>query len=69
MTEKCKNCFHFDGSQHEKDARTKHAGICKNFNEIVFKNETCKFHFTTDNLPLKNVFSEPQIAIQLNLFN
>lgn len=69
MTQNCENCFHFDGSQHENDARTKHAGICKNFSEIVFKKETCKFHFSKDNLPSEKVFSKQETNVQLNLFN
>ncbi|MFV8344589.1 hypothetical protein [Flavobacterium sp. ZB4P13] len=74
MTEKCENCYYFDGSKHEKDAQTAHAGICSKWTEIVFKSETCKQFFSNQNksekeifIPLVDVSKLPPIN-QLTLF-
>jgi hypothetical protein len=56
MTEKCENCTFFDGSKHQKDARTAHAGICSKWTEITFKWENCKGFFSKENLTEKEIF-------------
>jgi hypothetical protein len=56
MTQTCENCTFFDTLRHENDARTKHAGICTKWTEIVFKSETCKWHFLKSNPDEKEIF-------------
>jgi spore cortex formation protein SpoVR/YcgB (stage V sporulation) len=56
MAEKCENCSYFDGSKHENDKRTAHAGICSKWTEIVFKSETCKQFFSNENKTEKEIF-------------
>jgi hypothetical protein len=70
----CENCVFFDGSKHQKDARTQHAGICSKWTEIVFRSETCKQHFLNSNPTEKDIF--PALVdvsklpvIQFELFN
>lgn len=38
----CENCCHFNNDFHAKDTRTKHAGICYKWSEVVFLYGTCK---------------------------
>lgn len=52
----CQNCCHFDGSKHQKDPRTQHAGICSKWTEIVFQSETCKQYFSNENKSEKEIF-------------
>lgn len=47
--ETCRTCLHFDGSKHEHDARTAHAGICKRFSETTFKNDSCTQYLSLNN--------------------
>lgn len=56
MTENCENCASFDGTKHENDNRTKHAGICSKWCQIVFKTENCKQFFSKENKKEKEVF-------------
>lgn len=42
MTKKCINCASFNNENHKNDDRTKHAGICDKYKEIVYISETCK---------------------------
>ena len=60
--------MHFDPSKHQNDARTKHAGICTKWVEITFLSDSCKFHFSAENLPSEKVFLTPlQPTQQLDL--
>lgn len=46
MTEKkCKNCVHFDNTEHKQDKRTEHAGKCVKMAQIVFLNDSCNRMF------------------------
>ena len=68
-----KAAIFFDGSKHEKDVRTAHAGICKKWCEVTFKNDLCKFHLEMSTLPEWNELVKEQkeksiINLQLNLF-
>lgn len=56
MTQNCENCASFDGTKHENDNRTKHAGICFKWSQIVFRNETCKQFFSNQNKTETEVF-------------
>lgn len=74
MLENCENCTFFDGSKHQNDKRTFHAGICSKWTEIVFKTEICKQYFSKKNkseneifIPLVDVKMLPPIN-QLKLF-
>ena len=74
MLENCENCTFFDGSKHQNDIRTKHAGICSKWTEIVFRTETCKQYFSNQNktekeifIPLVDISKLPNIN-QLTLF-
>lgn len=69
MTENCSNCTFFDGSRHENDKRTSHAGICSKWSQIVFKTEICKQYFFKGNEPAENIFKSTQIDLQTTLFN
>lgn len=44
----CLNCYEFDNVAHKSDYRTKHAGLCKKWCEIVFQNGTCKSWLNVD---------------------
>ena len=73
MKNTCQNCVSFDGSKHQKDSRTQHAGICLKWSEIVFKTEICKQHFLNSN-PTENQIFKPLVdvaklpVIQFDLF-
>lgn len=56
MTQNCENCIFFDGSKHENDTRTKHAGICSKWTQIVFRSETCKQYFSNENKGENEIF-------------
>lgn len=45
---KCLNCINFDNVAHASDERTKHAGLCKKFCEIVFQNDSCNQWLNVD---------------------
>ena len=56
MKENCENCTFFNGTAHEKDSRTRHAGFCSKWVEITFKRDTCKQYFSSVNKTEKEVF-------------
>jgi len=56
MIENCLNCIFFDGSKHQNDLRTSHAGICSKWTQITFKTDTCKQFFSNANKPEKEIF-------------
>jgi hypothetical protein len=71
----CENCHYFSGDKHKNDPRTKHAGICSKWTEVVFRTENCKEYFSSSNAPADEIF-KPLIDVnqlppvtQLNLFN
>lgn len=73
MKNLCENCTHFDGSKHQNDQRTHHAGICKKWCEIVFKTDNCKQYSLKSN-PTENEIFPPLVdvaklpVIQFDLF-
>jgi hypothetical protein len=66
----CENCLFFDNEKHKNDSRTETAGICKNWCEITFKNETCKSFFDVAEKTWEELTNEKIIIVktQLNLF-
>lgn len=65
----CESCHYFDGSKHEKDKRTEHAGICKKWYEVTFKTDVCKYHFSNKNLPeWEQLTKKQQTTNQLTMF-
>lgn len=68
MTVNCENCMFFDSTKHEKDPRTKHAGICSKWTEIVFKSDTCKQFFSSSNPTVENLFKTDKTNNQIALF-
>lgn len=61
MSKLCDNCTFFDGSKHQNDSRTSHAGICSKWSEIVFRSETCKQYIS--------VLDQPKEKIQVPLID
>lgn len=59
MLEKCENCQSFDNSKFLQNARTRDAGICGKFTEVVFKKETCKWHMPKTDLTETEIFTKP----------
>lgn len=64
MAENCENCMFFDGTKHDNDIRTKHAGICSKWTEIVFRTETCKQFFTLQNKKENEIF-KPLVDVSI----
>jgi hypothetical protein len=57
MKNLCESCIYFDAEKHKNDPRTAHAGICKKWCEIVFKNDKeCKQYFSFKNAPVEEIF-------------
>ena len=56
MNEKCQNCMFFDNSKFLHKSQTKDAGICTKFTEVMFKNDSCKFHLPIQELEEKEIF-------------
>ncbi|WP_143154989.1 hypothetical protein [Flavobacterium chilense] len=46
----------FDNSRFLHKPQTKDAGICTKFTEVMFKNDTCKFHLPTQEFEEKEIF-------------
>ncbi|GIZ08489.1 hypothetical protein [Flavobacterium sp. UMI-01] len=68
----CQNCSFFDNERHKNDNRTNHAGICKNWCEITFINDSCNQFLSKHNPeilePLKPIKNENFTPIQTSLF-
>lgn len=67
LKNQCQNCNYFDNSKHKNDDRTKTAGVCKKWYDIVFlTTPSCKEYI--DEKITKEIFVFEPLNVQYDLF-